>query len=440
MLPLNDNDLDRLTREAADQYEVPAGISGWEALGNRLDQAMPHPEEKKRRRFLFWLLLIVLLAGGGVLYNLTSRYKMKAVEITDAGQMATPPAIPPTATPPSPIEKPAQRKPATDAIAKQTPKHTGPTAPEKTSRNQVTKPTKKTAPQDGFNTSASTARPDRPSATREAAAAGHFPPADTRPATGTTNDIASWPHALHPSRVGSREKWAAGAIQAPPLPIPPGDTNSTEQPEKKQQQNDRGFEIGLAAGPDMSNVKFTDADKMGYNVGLQLGYRFNDRWSIHTGLLYTRKNYTAQGKHFTKPSVSWWENRHPVGLQGYCAMWDIPLNVRYNVAVTKKGNWFVSAGASSYIMTKEDYNIDYTYGTGSTGGPIRSWYYDMDSTSTYLFSILNLSAGWEKQLNKRFSLQIEPYFKLPLKGLGYGKLDLNSYGIYLAAKYKFGKK
>ncbi len=116
-------------------------------------------------------------------------------------------------------------------------------------------------------------------------------------------------------------------------------------------------------------------------------------------------------------------------------MFDIPLNVRYDFSVNKKQRWFASAGASTYIMTGEYYGYDYTY----NGNRVQAARAIRDSTSTYAFSILNLSAGFERALNKRFSLQVEPYFKIPMKGLGYGKLDLTSYGIYFSVKYRFYK-
>lgn len=180
----------------------------------------------------------------------------------------------------------------------------------------------------------------------------------------------------------------------------------------------------------MSNVKFTNMDKIGYNVGLQVGYRITDHWSVNTGLLYTRKNYTVAGKDWTK--TGWWRYTDMHSVEGYCKMFEIPLNVRYDIAVNKKQRWFAGTGASSYIMKSEYYNYDYTY-NGARGQA--DW--TRDSTSSYLFSILNISAGFEQTLSTRFSLQAEPYFKIPLKGLGYGKLNLNSYGINFSVKYKW---
>ncbi|MBO9636219.1 MAG: hypothetical protein J7578_24165, partial [Chitinophagaceae bacterium] len=62
---LNDNDLDRLSREAADQYDVEQGTSGWETLERRLDAELPQ-DRRKRRLLLWWLLAGMLLLGGAL--------------------------------------------------------------------------------------------------------------------------------------------------------------------------------------------------------------------------------------------------------------------------------------------------------------------------------------------------------------------------------------
>src|SRR5688572_3482482 len=64
MYPLHDNDLDRMSREAAEHFEVEPGASGWEHLENRLDKELP--QKKRKRRFLFWLFLITATTGGAI--------------------------------------------------------------------------------------------------------------------------------------------------------------------------------------------------------------------------------------------------------------------------------------------------------------------------------------------------------------------------------------
>jgi hypothetical protein len=54
-------------------------------------------------------------------------------------------------------------------------------------------------------------------------------------------------------------------------------------------------------------------------------------------------------------------------------------------------------------------------------------------------SVVNLSVGYERNLGRRFSWQAEPFLKLPLGGVGFGKVRLGSGGVFVSLKYKMGK-
>ena len=112
-------------------------------------------------------------------------------------------------------------------------------------------------------------------------------------------------------------------------------------------------------------------------------------------------------------------------------MWDIPVNVRYNIAPRKSSNFFASAGLSSYLMKEEDYNYFYYY-NGNPVNRFRSYYTD----DKQWFSVLNLSVGYERKISKTLSLQAEPFFKQPLKGIGFGSVKLNTTGFFISAKYR----
>ena len=118
-------------------------------------------------------------------------------------------------------------------------------------------------------------------------------------------------------------------------------------------------------------------------------------------------------------------------------MFEIPLNLRYDLFSNQKRKFFVSSGLSTYLMTNEYY--DYHYKDNNGAYTVKS--YDYTANSNYWFSILNISAGFERSIGTRFAVQAEPYLKIPLKGLGFGNINLNSYGIYFGIKYKpFAKK
>jgi len=59
-----DEDIDRLSREAAEHYHAP-GKPAWDALREALDKELPQEKEKKRRGFLFFFLLALGLSVAG---------------------------------------------------------------------------------------------------------------------------------------------------------------------------------------------------------------------------------------------------------------------------------------------------------------------------------------------------------------------------------------
>ena len=204
-----------------------------------------------------------------------------------------------------------------------------------------------------------------------------------------------------------------------------------KEPEKKQDKKVKGLELGLMTGPDLSTVKFGPVYKTGYNFGVQVGYRFSNRWSVNTGVIYTKKFYKADSADFHYKTN--WPNYKLRNVEGNCAMWEIPVNVRYDISYNEKRRWFVSTGLSTYLMDKEDYILYYgnNWNNYITEAPVNN-----DVNSNYIFSIVNLSAGMERSFGKRFSLQAEPYLKVPLKGLGMGSMRMTSYGVLFTLKYK----
>jgi hypothetical protein len=156
---------------------------------------------------------------------------------------------------------------------------------------------------------------------------------------------------------------------------------------------------------------------------------------LNTGVLYTRKNYTAVGKDFNAPKGTWLDNVMLDNVQGNCYMFDVPINIRYDLNTNNNHRYFVSTGLSSYFMKEENYDYYYQYPNGASAHRFRSY----PSSKGHVFSILNISAGYEKNIGRNVSLQAEPYFKVPLTGVGYGSIRLNSYGVFFSLKYKPGQ-
>jgi hypothetical protein len=201
--------------------------------------------------------------------------------------------------------------------------------------------------------------------------------------------------------------------------------DSTVPAAKKQNKKSSHGYIGVLGAPDFSTVHFQSMKGVGTTFGVLLGYSFNKRWAVETGLSLDRKRYYTAGEYFSTEKVTM-----PTGytkllnVDGTCNMWEIPVNVRYNFTTSPRMKWFATAGLSTYLMTSENYE----YQVRNNWNTVDS-YWDIHKPSRYWFSIVNLSAGFEQRIGKIGNLRLEPYVRIPLSGIGTGNLPILSAGL-----------
>jgi len=183
--------------------------------------------------------------------------------------------------------------------------------------------------------------------------------------------------------------------------------------------------IGVFGAPDFSMVRFQSMKGVGTTFGLILGYSFNDRWAVETGLYLDRKRYYTEGEYFNTDKVLMPPGYSKLlNVDGTCDMWEIPVNVRYNFNTSQRIKWFATAGLSTYLMTSENY----TYLVQNNWNTEEN-YWNIHKPSQYWFSIVNLSAGFERRIGKIGNLRLEPYVRIPLSGIGTGSLPIVSAGL-----------
>lgn len=191
--------------------------------------------------------------------------------------------------------------------------------------------------------------------------------------------------------------------------------------------------IGFGYAPDISLVGFGEATTPGTNLGLALEYQLNHRWSIQTGLTYSMKKYKASGDDYNPPYGFWGYGDVPENTDAECNVIDIPVNIRYYFSAKDKSRFFASTGLSTYLMLTEDYY--YHYDGYYDPDLVDSW--SVRNENQHPFGIYNLSAGYQRSLGKQWFLEIEPFIKVPLSGVGFGKVDLWSTGAMFSVKCNF---
>jgi len=180
-----------------------------------------------------------------------------------------------------------------------------------------------------------------------------------------------------------------------------------------------------------TTIKFQKLENVGYDAGLLLGYEFNRKFSVETGFFINKKIYYSEGKYFNSSKLYLTQGVWIKEVSGYCKMYEIPLNLKYTLSSTQKKSWFVTAGATSYLMREENY--DYMYASSAGQWPKHKEYKHPDN---YFFSALQFSGGYTHKMGNVGDLRIEPYLKLPLTGMGVGKLPFLSAGLQLGITRK----
>lgn len=199
--------------------------------------------------------------------------------------------------------------------------------------------------------------------------------------------------------------------------------------EKKQATFASKFSITVSAGPDYSSVASRPGQWRG-QYGFGVGYSINDKWSVRTGFYVARKVYTADTNSYKAPGNGPY-NFKLDEIKANCLVYEVPVSVMYNFAKGKNHSWFVSGGLSSYFMRSEKYDYIYKYQTMT-----ETHKYAFKNENTHLFSVLGLSAGYQYNFNRRLSLMAEPYVRLPLSGVGQGRVKLKSAGALFTLSYK----
>lgn len=192
--------------------------------------------------------------------------------------------------------------------------------------------------------------------------------------------------------------------------------------------------VGVVVSPDLSTVgavsNFYDP---GYKGGIVAEYALTKNISLVSGVAISNVKYKASGREYSPPQA-WNYGMMPDQTTAVCLVLDIPINLKANIFSFDRSRIFTSAGLSSYIMLNEDYQFSYN---GDASGLETSW--SEQTGTSHWFSNAGLSIGFEYDLSPSWTIRAEPHIKIPLKGVGWGDVDLYSMGSFLSLNYRFDR-
>ncbi len=202
-------------------------------------------------------------------------------------------------------------------------------------------------------------------------------------------------------------------------------------PEKASDRPAPALVLSLMYSPDLSSVGLGDFSDTGARMGGYLSYSFNRIITLRVGAVKIKNYYTADGSQYKPSGFGTYSQFSAISATGQCEILEIPINIRLNYLNRNKHHLFLTGGLSSYIMMDEQYEFEYGYNPPPNA--MESW--RSNGTSSHILGVLNLSTGYEYDLARRWSLQVEPFINIPITGIGWGNVNLYSVGSYFTINY-----
>lgn len=424
--------LDRKIREASSQNEPVFTEEAWDSMAILLDQEMPVKKNPGKKLLWIFTLLIFLSAASILLVtNFLNQPQNKKTLVAFGHSDSSVKSKSAVSIPKSFIPQKSNQKKYVVAGTNKKPVNLN---PQKNPETRFSEMRIKHSENDGKPNDALNLIPDLKGIE---VAYGKTIPEFISSKTELENNLRLFT-LLEPSQAlilnAGTTPVKSGKITAIPGVISGKSEESSEiKPEKKFANS---FAFKLSIGPDISATNLNELGDVRPVYGFGIGYRIKRKFSLQTGIFVTRKVYFVKPGEYDPPAQFW--NYFPdlKNINADCKVLEIPVALNYHFSQSENHQWFLSAGLSSYFMKKEKYE----YYSKTPAGQDSYDEYQIQNKNRHFFSSLRFSAGYEKKIGNQISLIAEPYINLPVKGIGYGKVNLYSAGILFSVSVKPFKK
>lgn len=240
--------------------------------------------------------------------------------------------------------------------------------------------------------------------------------------TESTGDLVAASSAPSPEETRDEEKDPAAEETETALKQVGKDTTAEEAGKRRR------IPLGLLtilAAPDLTSVQGAGKVRLSQNFGILYTQPLGKKLSLSTGVLYARKKY-ASAYRFYNPENPPVLSEYPTEVSAVCEVIDVPLLLNLNVLDNRKIRVNIGAGISSYFMLKEKYRFSYE-GTGRYGK--QDGTYEIRGQNRHVFGVADFSVSVERKISEKISVGLRPFVKVPLTGIGYGQIRLESKGI-----------
>jgi hypothetical protein len=432
------DEFDKKLREKLSEADIPFEPESWQKMEQKLDAL--NNGSSRRRIFWWWLAPLLLLLLG------TGAYLWWQPTASDGGLQAPSEKI---SEQQSPDRSPAkdsfhqEQSSPSQTIAQQEQQQTPAPGSITIPRETTVIKDKKAVPEQGHPAvNKPAAPPPGVGPHQPSSAPALIYPQQQREATkaavkkekaGNTadsnNNIPQLPPAAMPQPEEKKIASKSGDSSNSPVKKPVKETEK-ESKEKDTPPKRKGFSIGIMLGPVLNVAPSMQYGRIGLDAGVLLNYHINNRWSVTSGAIYSIKPYGGTlsdygvSKKWRPPYNPDYAIKH---IDANCNVLDVPLNINYTFMDKSKYTLSATAGVSSYFMLKEkyDYILQNAY-------PQKR---ELTNENQHYAALLNLAFTYQFPVSRRMSLGIQPYAKIPFRGVGFGEVRLYSTGVAVQVNF-----
>ena len=444
---MSDSEMDDIIRKAASEYHPAYDDKAWQHMEQLLDKHLPL-KKKKDYRILLLLVLVILLGGGGT-WLMRTQSPIRTSPAHQAGQLAIASNTKPTVT--GNTNSTTEQSANTENTNKNSKEiGTGISAREHSisgngSNKGVPGIKSVTTPSAGERiiiknkrgqTYISTGQP--PVVTNNEVALSENSKTIKENITNSSYDkevITNKEVAVNNDKASNDKNSSKIVAELPKKELAKTVNENAKNTKpaivsKKSRGRFRdNFGFTLSAGPDASFIRTRNFGSVTAVYGGGASYQVSRRLTLQAGFYVSNKIYSADSAQYHPPKEFWGYYPDVKHIYANCKVYEIPLLLSYNFKPVRRHNWFITTGLSTFLMKTETYTYEYM---PAYGQPMEKSY-TISNQNKHYFSVLNLAGGYQYNLNKHFSFSGMPYIKVPLTGIGFGAVKLNSTGVLFTA-------
>ncbi len=196
--------------------------------------------------------------------------------------------------------------------------------------------------------------------------------------------------------------------------------------------------MAVLAAPDLTGTRLAGQDRLSMNAGVMANVSITDRLSVTTGIMYAKKYYHTDFSTYNPQSSSAFKYTQPRTVDADCDVLDMPVNINYALYRRGRNTLLLSGGLSSYFMLKERYR--FVYDANPEASPYyypqeqKVYHQEVHHQNNHIMGIANVSLILKRQIGGRTAVSVQPFLKVPLSPVGYGRVPLFSGGIAISAE------